>query len=99
MHNRGLYATVEQIVATPELCFIVPCFNKRPNVRPLIAQSGVALARIPQRMMYIDDNSPDGTADEVRCFGGEVSRVRCVRGVGRGVVALAVIEGAPSPSA
>ena len=50
----------------PVLTVVVPCYNERPNVAPLIARLDAALCGIPWEVVYVDDNSPDGTAAEVR---------------------------------
>jgi dolichol-phosphate mannosyltransferase len=84
---------------TPVLSVIVPCFNERPNVAPMIAKLDAALAGIAWEVIYVDDNSPDGTAQEVRRIAGHDSRVRCIRRIGRRGLASAVIEGALSSSA
>jgi dolichol-phosphate mannosyltransferase len=47
----------------------------------------------------VDDNSPDGTAAEVRRIAQTDSRVRCIRRIGRRGLSSAVIEGALSSSA
>lgn len=83
----------------PTLSVIVPCYNERPNVAPMIAKLNVALAGIAWEVVYVDDNSPDGTAQEVRRFAAHDSRVRCIRRIGRRGLASAVIEGALSSSA
>src|ERR1700692_3482608 len=83
----------------PVLSVIVPCFNERPNVAPMIAQLDAALAGIAWEVIYVDDNSPDGTAQEVRRIAQHDPRVRCIRRIGRRGLASAVIEGALSSSA
>jgi dolichol-phosphate mannosyltransferase len=82
-----------------ELSVVVPCYNERPNVAPLIEKLDAALAGIAWEVIYVDDNSPDGTADEVRRIAAIDSRVRCIRRIGRRGLASAVIEGALSSSA
>ncbi len=84
---------------TPVLSVIVPCYNERPNVAPMIAKLDAALRGIDWEVIYVDDNSPDGTAAEVRRIAARDSRVRCIRRVGRRGLASAVIEGALSSSA
>lgn len=86
-------------LATPELSVIVPCYNEKPNVAPMIARLDAALAGIDWEVIYVDDNSPDGTAAEVRRIAALDPRVRCIRRVGRRGLASAVIEGALSSSA
>jgi dolichol-phosphate mannosyltransferase len=83
----------------PELTVVVPCYNERPNVAPLIARLDTALYGIAWEVVYVDDNSPDGTAAEVRRVAQTDPRVRCIRRIGRRGLASAVIEGALSSSA
>jgi len=85
--------------AAPVLSVIVPCYNERPNVAPMIAKLDAALAGIIWEVIYVDDNSPDGTALEVRRIAQRDRRVRCIRRIGRRGLASAVIEGALSSSA
>ncbi|MGD0104674.1 MAG: glycosyltransferase family 2 protein [Rhodopila sp.] len=84
---------------TPLLSVIVPCFNERPNVVPMIAKLDAALSGIAWEVIYVDDNSPDGTTQEVRRIAQQDGRVRCIRRIGRRGLASAVIEGALSSSA
>jgi len=83
----------------PMLSVVVPCYNERPNVAPMIAKLDAALKGIAWEVIYVDDNSPDGTAAEVRRIAQTDPRVRCIRRVGRRGLASAVIEGALSSSA
>jgi dolichol-phosphate mannosyltransferase len=85
--------------STPTLSVIVPCYNERPNVAPMIRQLDAALAGIAWEVIYVDDDSPDGTAAEVRRIAQDDPRVRCIRRIGRRGLASAVIEGAMSSSA
>lgn len=84
---------------TPTLSVIVPCYNERPNVAPMIAKLDEALTGIAWEVIYVDDDSPDGTAAEVRRIAQDDPRVRCIRRIGRRGLASAVIEGALSSSA
>src|ERR1700677_2674483 len=83
----------------PALSVIVPSFNERPNVAPMIAKLDAALRGVEWEVIYVDDNSPDGTAAEGRRIARMDPRVRCIRRVGRRGLASAVIEGAVSSSA
>ena len=82
-----------------ELCVLVPCYNERANVAPLAARLEAALAGIAWEAVFIDDDSPDGTAAEVRRLAAADPRLRCLRRIGRRGLASAVIEGALSTSA
>jgi dolichol-phosphate mannosyltransferase len=81
------------------LTIVVPSYNERPNVVPLIAKLDAALDGIPWEVVYVDDDSPDGTTAEVRCIAQNDARVRCICRIGRRGLASAVIEGALSSSA
>lgn len=98
----------EAILAEPDvrvarhpasLTVVVPCYNERANVEPLVARLDKALPGIPWEVVFVDDNSPDGTADAVRALAEQDARVRCIRRVGRRGLSSAVIEGALSSSA
>ena len=87
------------LTAAPELSVIVPCYNERANVAPLVARLDAALVGITWEAIFVDDDSPDGTAEEARRIGTGDARVRCLRRVGRRGLASAVIEGALASSA
>jgi dolichol-phosphate mannosyltransferase len=88
-----------QAVATPELSVVVPTFNERDNVVPLFRKLETALAGRAWEVIYVDDNSPDGTSDVVRALAREDSRVRCIRRIGRRGLSGACIEGILASSA
>jgi len=77
----------------PELSIVVPTFNERANVRPLVALLDTALAGRDWEVVFVDDDSPDGTAEEVRALAAEDRRVRVLHRVGRRGLAGACIEG------
>jgi dolichol-phosphate mannosyltransferase len=83
----------------PTLSVVIPSYNERPNVAPMIAALDAALAGIAWEAIYVDDDSPDGTAAEVRRMAQTDPRVRCIRRIGRRGLASAVIEGALASSA
>jgi dolichol-phosphate mannosyltransferase len=99
MQENLRLSIAEQDGARPALSVIVPSYNERPNVAPMIAKLDAALRGIDWEVIYVDDNSPDGTAAEVRRIARMDPRVRCIRRIGRRGLASAVIEGALSSSA
>ena len=76
-----------------ELSVVIPSFNERSNVGLLITRLEEALRDIEWEAIYVDDDSPDGTADEVRALSATNRRVRCVHRIGRRGLSSAVIEG------
>jgi dolichol-phosphate mannosyltransferase len=91
--------TPPQAVATPEVSVVVPTFNERDNVVALFRKLETALAGRAWEVVYVDDNSPDGTWDVVRTLAQQDSRVRCVRRIGRRGLSGACIEGILASSA
>ena len=88
-----------QAVATPALSVVVPTFNERDNVTTLYQRLGAALAGKAWEVIFVDDNSPDGTWDVVRGLARQDSRVRCIRRIGRRGLSGACIEGILASSA
>lgn len=76
---------------TPVLSVVIPTFNERDNVAVLFRKLDAALAGIAWEAIYVDDNSPDGTAAVVRDIGDP--RARCIRRIGRRGLSGACIEG------
>ena len=89
----------QQAGATLQLSVIVPTFNESGNVAVLVQRLGVALAGIAWEVIFVDDNSPDGTADVVRELSQQNPRVRCIRRIGRRGLSGACIEGMLASSA
>ena len=77
----------------PELSVVVPTFNERDNVTVLYRRLEATLAGIAWEVVFVDDNSPDGTWEVVRGLARKDSRVRCIRRIGRRGLSGACIEG------
>jgi dolichol-phosphate mannosyltransferase len=65
----------------------------------MVAALDKALVGIAWEVVFVDDDSPDGTAAAARALAQTDARVRCIRRVGRRGLSSAVIEGALSSSA
>jgi dolichol-phosphate mannosyltransferase len=82
-----------------ELAVVVPTFNERPNVEELVRRLDASLQGVAWEVVFVDDDSPDGTADAVRALARRDPRVRCLQRLGRRGLSRAVIEGVLSTSA
>ena len=82
-----------------ELTVVVPAFNERDNIELLVGRLEDALGRTAWEVVYVDDDSPDGTAAAVRELSQVDPRVRCVQRIGRRGLSTAVIEGILASSA
>jgi dolichol-phosphate mannosyltransferase len=88
-----------QAAVAPQLSVVVPTFNERDNVTTLFRRLKTALMGIAWEVIFVDDNSPDGTWDVVRALARQDSRVRCIRRIGRRGLSGACIEGILASSA
>jgi dolichol-phosphate mannosyltransferase len=76
-----------------ELSIVVPTFNERGNVAELVRRLEGVLGGRSWEVIFVDDDSPDGTADVVLELGRADRRVRCIRRIGRRGLSSACIEG------
>ncbi|HWX72024.1 MAG TPA: glycosyltransferase, partial [Xanthobacteraceae bacterium] len=59
----------------PELTIVVPTFNEEANIPILVARLSRVLAGHDWEVIFVDDNSPDGSAATARSIGEADSRV------------------------
>lgn len=82
-----------------ELAVILPTYNERGNLATMVERLDKALGGVAWEVVVVDDNSPDGTADEARRIAQSDPRVRCIQRIGRRGLASAAIEGMCSTAA
>ncbi|MEI5686000.1 MULTISPECIES: glycosyltransferase family 2 protein [Sphingomonas] len=76
-----------------EIAVVIPTFNERANVPLLVARLDQALAGRGWEAIFVDDDSPDGTAEAAREIGRVDPRVRVIHRIGRRGLSSACIEG------
>ena len=81
------------------LSVVVPTFNEQHNVPLFYDGLCVALAGIDWEVIFVDDDSPDGTHAIAKRIAARDDRVRCLRRVNRRGLAGACIEGILASSA
>ncbi|MDR3509103.1 MAG: glycosyltransferase family 2 protein [Caulobacteraceae bacterium] len=89
-------AATEPLKGAPaglELTVVVPTFNEQANVEKLVAKLHATLDGIAWQAIFVDDDSPDGTAAAVKAIAARDPRVVCIRRVRRRGLAGAVVEG------
>ena len=96
---RPVPESPQQGVGLPVLSVVVPTFNERDNVTALYRKLDATLTGIAWEVVFVDDNSPDGTWDVVRALARRDGRVRCLRRIGRRGLSGACIEGILASSA
>jgi dolichol-phosphate mannosyltransferase len=76
-----------------ELAVVIPTYNERGNVPPMLSALAKALTDIEWEVIFVDDHSADGTAEVVREAAQTNRRVRVLERIGRRGLASACIEG------
>ena len=82
-----------------ELSIVVPTFDERDNVRPLLDRLETVLEGVRWEVIFVDDDSPDGTADHLREIAQCRPNVRVIQRIGRRGLSSACVEGVLSSSA
>ena len=80
-------------LAPLDLAIVVPVFNERENVATLVARLDRALDGLAWEAIFVDDDSPDGTAEAARDLARVDRRVRVIQRIGRRGLSSACIEG------
>jgi dolichol-phosphate mannosyltransferase len=81
------------------LTLVVPTFNERDNVAVLVERLAAALDGVAWEVVFVDDDSPDGTAAAVRALARRHPNVRCLQRLGRRGLSSACVEGILSSAA
>ncbi|WP_426959142.1 glycosyltransferase family 2 protein [Muricoccus radiodurans] len=83
----------------PAISVVVPVRNEAPNIGPLVAEIGAALAGVPHEVVYVDDGSTDGTAAAVREAGASapVRLLRHAASCGQSAAIVTGIRAARAP--
>ncbi|WP_443026194.1 MULTISPECIES: glycosyltransferase family 2 protein [unclassified Sphingomonas] len=75
------------------LAVVVPVFNERGNVARMVDRLAAVLGPDGWEAIFVDDDSPDGTAGAARELARVDPRVRVIQRIGRRGLATACIEG------
>lgn len=86
-------------VTSVDLSVIIPTYNESGNVAELINKIAIALQECRWEIIFVDDDSPDGTAAKIREISRTEPRVRCIKRLNRRGLASACVEGILSSNA
>ncbi len=82
-----------------ELSVVVPTFNEAGNVSELARLLDLTLSGVAWEVVFVDDDSKDGTLDELAALARRDPRVRYIHRIGRRGLSTAVVEGVLSTNA
>ena len=89
----GAPAGPPAMVKPTELAVVIPTFKELGNVEEMLRRLDTVLKGISWEVIFVDDDSPDGTAARLHEIARSDSRVRCLRRVGRRGLSSACVEG------
>jgi dolichol-phosphate mannosyltransferase len=92
-HSAARLGVPHMHVSRLRLPVVVPTFNELHNIKELLCRLEAALGATGWEVVFVDDDSSDGTATEVRNIAQADPRVHCVQRVGRQGLSSACIEG------
>ncbi len=95
----GRKAPAAMSLSMLRLSIVVPTFNELSNVHELLRRIQSTLGPTGWEVIFVDDDSPDGTAAGVYEIARGDHRVRCLRRIGRRGLSSACIEGMLTASA
>jgi len=76
-----------------DLAVVLPTYKEQENIGEVIAKLAGALKGLNWELIFVDDDSPDGTAEIVRAYARCDRRIRLLHRVGRRGLSSACIEG------
>ena len=76
-----------------DLAVVIPTYNERDNVDEVIRRLKGALNGLRWEAIFVDDDSPDGTAGVVREHAERDARIRLLHRIGRRGLSSACIDG------
>jgi len=82
-----------------DLTIVIPTLNERNNLAPLVQKIKNSLDGIEWEIVFVDDESHDGTLEEILRINRQEPRVRFIERIGRRGLSSACIEGFMTTSA
>jgi len=79
--------------STPRLVLVIPTFNEAENINPLLDRLQDVLQHLDWEVIFVDDDSNDGTRHKISERALDNRRVRCIHRVGRRGLSTACVEG------
>ncbi len=80
-------------MSKPNLSIIIPTYNEKDNISRILEKLKKVLMNVKHEIIFVDDNSPDGTSKEVKNFMKNTAEINLIHRIGRRGLAGAIIEG------
>ena len=80
-------------IVQPILTIIIPTFNEVNNISKIVEKLESALSTLKYEVIFVDDESNDGTTNKIRSFEAKKSNISLLLRIGRRGLSGACIEG------
>lgn len=90
------YGGVAAGSTSPELAVIIPTLNEQGNIASLVTRLRTCLGDLAWEVIFVDDDSTDGTVQAIESVCRDDQRFRCIRRINRRGLSSAVVEGIQS---
>jgi dolichol-phosphate mannosyltransferase len=98
--STGLRALADAVdTGVLELAVVIPTYNEEANIAGVVERLERVFAGTAYEIVFVDDDSPDGTSEVVRNIALHRRNVRLIRRIGRRGLASACLEGMMSTAA
>ncbi len=75
------------------ISIVIPTFNEVENIVPLLKNLGLIVKDFEYEIIVVDDDSPDGTSEEVNKYMNINKRIKLITRIGRYGLSSAIKEG------
>ena len=75
------------------ISIVIPTFNEVENIVPLLKNLGFIIKDFEYEIIVVDDDSPDGTSEEVKKYMSINKRIKLITRIGRSGLSSAIKEG------
>ena len=75
------------------ISIVIPTFNEVENIVPLLKNLGLIVKDFEYEIIVVDDDSPDGTSEEVNKYMNINERIKLITRIGRSGLSSAIKEG------
>ena len=75
------------------ISIVIPTFNEVKNIIPLLKKLILIVSDLEYEIIVVDDDSPDGTSEEVNKYMKLNNRIKLITRIGRSGLSSAIKEG------
>lgn len=94
MNSATTWSTAAtELTDSPRLVLVIPTFNEAENINLLLDRLAGVLSGLDWEVIFVDDDSTDGTRQRIAERAAYDQRIRCIHRINRKGLASACIEG------